>query len=55
MLPPAARRVSKAVWVKRGAFRQKRWITSGAPPWRPAAILDEYAKQDHDFEGVSLI
>lgn len=51
MLLPAGRRVSETVRVKRvkrvkkGYALQHRWLTtSGAPPWRPAAVLDEYVQ-----------
>lgn len=58
MLPPAARRITKAVWVKRRPLRVlcgQRCITSGAPPWRPAAVLDEYAKHIIHLQGILLI
>ncbi len=58
MLPPAARRVTNAVWVKRilsRVFCGQRCIASSAPPWRPAAILDEYGKLITDLAGPLLI
>lgn len=47
MLPPVARQISTTVRLKDCYLRrqERRWASRGAPPWRPAAILDEWAQQ----------
>ncbi|KAL9583748.1 MAG: hypothetical protein Q9203_004947 [Teloschistes exilis] len=45
MRTPATRHVSTN-GVKGGAIGQRRWQTSAVPPWRPAAILDEWVQRE---------
>ncbi|CAL8583889.1 putative protein kinase YGL059W [Xanthoria parietina] len=48
MLPPVARRIQTTIRLKDCYLcRQEiRWASGGAPPWRPAAILDEWVQRE---------